>query len=432
MKNRQSRSTGQAPPTNYLPLVFTGIILSLSFSIFEHFSYQARYPYPVPQLSALASVSIFALLTVYIIFKVFDVRHLRWLIASGAALLISSNILGIVSEWSVLAETLLLPDVNPLVRFIEEVLFLVGFAMSLLCFFIAIFEAQKARYESQQSQVLLAVERERLARQVAERNRAESETRRLNVELEKRVAARTAQLEASNRELEAFTYTVSHDLRAPVRAMYGFAEMLIEDHGEQLEEEGRRKLGVVMRNADKMGHLIDALLSLSRINRKELVNVAIDMNDLAREVWREVIQEESRHNVRFELGPIPNCIGDRTLLRLVFHNLLSNALKYSRGREEALVEIGAQTLNEETIYYVEDNGTGFDMRYVDNLFKVFQRLHKESKFEGTGVGLASVKRIIERHGGRVWAEGKVGEGASFYFALPRRASLNEGQSGRGQ
>jgi light-regulated signal transduction histidine kinase (bacteriophytochrome) len=240
---------------------------------------------------------------------------------------------------------------------------------------------------------------------------------RLNAELEQRVRERTAALEAANKELEAFSYSVSHDLRAPLRAVDGYALMLTEDYGDRLDDEGRRLLKVVRASAERMGHLIDDLLRFSQVGRRPLSLMPLDMHVLAGEVVAEITQLHPK--ARIELGALPAATGDRALLRHVWTNLVSNAVKYSARVASPRVEITGDSNARETIYTVRDNGAGFDMRYYEKLFKVFQRLHREEEFEGTGVGLAIAQRVVARHGGRVWGEGAIGEGASFHFTLPK-------------
>ena len=234
-------------------------------------------------------------------------------------------------------------------------------------------------------------------------------------ELESKVRSRTAALEAANRELESFSYSVSHDLRAPLRAIDGYARMLDEDYAERLDAEGRRLIGVVRANAKKMGQLIDDLLAFSRLGRQELVKRRIDMTALAKEVVQELA---AGHAARIELGDLPPAAGDWALLKQAWLNLVGNALKYSAKRPHPCIELGARRDAQENLYWVRDNGVGFDMRYAEKLFGVFQRLHSSEEFPGTGVGLAIVQRVIQRHGGRVWAESRPGEGAAFFFSLP--------------
>jgi signal transduction histidine kinase len=243
--------------------------------------------------------------------------------------------------------------------------------------------------------------------------------RLLNAELEQKVRERTAQLEAANQELQAFSYSVSHDLRAPLRAVDGYARMLEEDYGAKLDEEGRRLLGVVRESSNRMGQLIDDLLKFSQVGRKALARAPLDMRAVASEVAGEL--GTAYPKVRIALDVLPQAQGDRALLRQVWANLIGNGLKYSSKSERPAVQIGGKVDGTETVYWVRDNGAGFDMRYADKLYGVFQRLHSQEEFTGTGVGLAIVQRVVLRHGGRVWAEGKVGEGACFYFSLPHVA-----------
>lgn len=246
-----------------------------------------------------------------------------------------------------------------------------------------------------------------------------AEVLRLNEALEGRVRERTAELESANKELESFSYSVSHDLRAPLRAIDGYSLMLEEDYAEKLDDEGRRLIGVVRGSATQMAHLIDDLLKFSQLGRKPLALSPLDMTALAREVIDTMVPAYPK--ARVELGNLPAVAGDRSLLRQVWMNLVSNALKYSALRTMPYVEIGGRTDDAENVFWVRDNGTGFDMRYYDKLFKVFQRLHRAEDFDGTGVGLAIVQRVVVKHGGRVWAEGGPGEGACFRFAFPKEA-----------
>jgi signal transduction histidine kinase len=230
------------------------------------------------------------------------------------------------------------------------------------------------------------------------------------------VQEKTAELIAANKELDAFSYSVSHDLRAPLRAMDGYARMLEEDFGARLDEEGRRLLGVVRASGKKMGRLIDDLLEFSRLGRQEPLRTRVDMGQLAREVAGELANAAPRAQVR--IGELPGALADRSLIKQVWHNLVGNALKYSAKRPDPQVEIGARREAAETVFWVRDNGAGFDMRYAARLFGVFQRLHRAEEFPGTGVGLAIVQRIVARHGGRVWAEARPEAGATFHFSLP--------------
>jgi signal transduction histidine kinase len=242
-------------------------------------------------------------------------------------------------------------------------------------------------------------------------------------EREEAVQRGVQELARSNRELEAFSYSVSHDLRAPLRAIDGFSEVLTDEYGESLDEEGRRLLKVIRENAQRMGQLIDELLAYSRLGRKGLDIAEIDMESLAREVFEEVRLVNSDLQPDVRVLALPRASGDRVLIRQVLANLVSNAVKFSRPKGEIRVEIGGRKDDGRNLYYVTDNGVGFDMRYADKMFGVFQRLHGHNEFEGTGVGLAIVQRIVQKHGGSVWAESKVNEGATFYFTLPFGADL---------
>ena len=264
--------------------------------------------------------------------------------------------------------------------------------------------------------VLVFRDRSRWKQAKAERRRAEAAFQRLNAELEQRVQERTAQLEASNKELESFSYSVSHDLRSPLRAIDGYALMLEEDHASRLDDEGRRLLGVVRGEAGRMGRLIDDLLAFSRIGAKPVTAARIDMPALARGVVTELSKQYPAASVL--LGELPPANGDGALVKQVWMNLVGNALKYSSKREAPRIEIGGCTEGGERKYWIKDNGAGFDMRCADKLFGVFRRLHGEEEFPGTGVGLAIVQRVVSRHGGRIWGDGEVGRGASFFFTLP--------------
>ncbi len=255
---------------------------------------------------------------------------------------------------------------------------------------------------------------------VLERRHAE-DAQRVAAELERRVAERTAQLEAANKELESFSYSVSHDLRTPLRAINGFARMLEEDYGARLDAEGRRLLGVVGGSATQMGRLIDDLLDFSRVGRAQLAREPVDMAALARDAAAQALTAAGRAPPQIELGKLPPARGDAALLRQVWLNLIGNAVKFSAHRDAPRIGVSGRIEDGAALYCVEDNGAGFDMRYYDKLFGVFQRLHRQDEFGGTGVGLAIVQRIVARHGGRVWAEGRPGHGASFFFSLPVRS-----------
>ena len=257
-----------------------------------------------------------------------------------------------------------------------------------------------------------------LSHEVAERMRAEQEVREINEALENRVVQRTAQLEAANKELEEFSYSMSHDMRAPLRAIDGFSKILLDEHGVRLDDEGRRLLKVVRDNAQRMGRLIDDILRFLRMGKRRMEYGAIDIALLAREAFAELQAGAPQRRLRLEIGPLPLAWGDREMIRQALLNLLSNAVKFSPA--EAVVELAGAAEGDEDVYRVKDRGIGFDMQYVDKLFRVFERVHPTGQYEGTGIGLAIVKRIVDRHGGRVWAEGRVGEGATFHFSLPHR------------
>ncbi len=239
--------------------------------------------------------------------------------------------------------------------------------------------------------------------------------RNLNTELKRE----TIKLEDANNELEAFAYSVSHDLRVPLRAIDGFSRIVIEDYENELDEEGVRLLNVVRENTKKMGQLIDDILLLSRAGRQEMKISDLDMTSLAKSIYANFHQDTEGRTVIFTVDDLPRAMGDRVLLTQVLTNLIGNAIKFTRDNNITKIEVGFKNENDDYIYYVKDNGAGFDMKYYDKLFGLFQRLHTQEEFNGTGVGLSIVQRIISRHGGRVWGEGKVGEGATIYFSLPK-------------
>lgn len=249
-------------------------------------------------------------------------------------------------------------------------------------------------------------------------NTMAGEVQRARTDLEAQVVERTRALSETNAELEAFSYSVSHDLRAPLRAIHGFARILLEDHGAGMDGEAKRVLGVIDDNTRRMGQLIDDLLSFSRLGRKELETARVDMGELVRGVVDDIRRHAGDRTLDITVGALPPARGDRNMLRQAVTNLVDNAAKFTRKRAPGRIEIGCQANGATPVYYVKDNGAGFDPRYASKLFGVFQRLHRVEEFEGTGVGLAIVQRVVTRHGGRVWAEAKLDAGATFYFTLP--------------
>ena len=261
---------------------------------------------------------------------------------------------------------------------------------------------------------------------------AEEEVRRYHEHLEELVRERTAELEEVNEELraayqdmESFGYSASHDLRSPLIVIEGFSRILMEDYGDKLDDNGRQLVTVVRENTRKMAQLIDDLLAFARISTKELRKAEIDMKDLSERTFEELNPHEAGRKIRLKVGEMPPSPGDVPMIRQVFVNLFSNALKFTTGRAEAVIEVGGNRGENGNVYYVKDNGAGFDMKYADKVFGLFQRAHSNKEYKGTGVGLAIVKRIIEKHGGRVWAEGDTGGGATFYFSLPGEACAGD-------
>jgi signal transduction histidine kinase len=254
---------------------------------------------------------------------------------------------------------------------------------------------------------------------LAEMESQHREVQSFNQKLEAMVAARTRELEAANRELESFSYSVSHDLRAPLRSIHGYMNIFEEEYGGKLDDEATRLISIIQHNARRMGQLIDDLLSFSRLGRKELMKGTISMEDMVDSIWEELRREQDGRDIEFNRAPLPPAFADSVTMRHVWTNLLSNALKYTGHKPKAVIEVGGSVEGDRVLYFVRDNGSGFDMRYYEKLFGVFQRLHSQEEFEGTGVGLAIVQRILHRHGGTIWADARPDEGATFYFALPR-------------
>ena len=289
----------------------------------------------------------------------------------------------------------------------DQVPFYVAFV--LFAVVITRFTAVRRRVERE-----LLQSRDGLQKEVIERRMREEQIRELNQQLERR----SAELEASNKELEAFAYSISHDLRAPLRHMVGFAELLRQHAVTALDEKSRRYTTTILDAAKRMGALIDDLLAFSRIGRAETRASTVSLRQLVNEVVEEMRPDMAGRTVSWRIGDLPDLYCDRSMLRMVFVNLITNAIKFTRPRERAEIEIGSFEDARGVVVFVRDNGVGFDMKYSNKLFRVFQRLHRSEEFEGTGIGLATVQRIIQRHGGTVWAEGSVNGGATFFLAVP--------------
>jgi len=280
-----------------------------------------------------------------------------------------------------------------------------------------VFDTQKFKILVSETEILLGT----IITDITDRVIAQQDIEKLNEELEQRVARRTEQLQSANKELESFSYSVSHDLRAPLRALDGFANILLEDYTSVLDDEGKRLLGIIISNANKMGTLIDDLLAFSRLSRLEMQFTPIDMHAMVSSVYNELNLDNQQ--IEFRLQQLPEAFGDIALLRQVWLNLISNAIKFTSKKTNRVIEVGIKARGNENIYFISDNGAGFDMDYSSKLFGVFQRLHSPREFEGTGIGLSIVQRIIQRHAGRVWAEGKENEGATFYFTIADKKSI---------
>jgi len=278
------------------------------------------------------------------------------------------------------------------------------------------FKSDKIRQTRRRIEDNLRHARDRLQIELEQRQQREAEIRKLNEEL----TARAAELVAANKELESFAYSVSHDLRAPLRHLVGYSELLQKHASGSLDEKSQRYVQTILESAKRMGNLIDDLLAFSRIGRTETKTTAVDLQQLAADVASEIGAQAKEQDISWNIGALPVCRGDRALLRVVLVNLLSNAVKFSGTRRPAKVEVGSVDGNgDNSEIFVRDNGVGFDMQYVDKLFGVFQRLHRADEFEGTGIGLATVQRIVHRHGGTVRAEGTEDQGATFYFSLSK-------------
>jgi PAS domain S-box-containing protein len=252
---------------------------------------------------------------------------------------------------------------------------------------------------------------------ITQRKKSEDHVRSMNQILESLVENRTADLQKANEELRSFAYSISHDLRAPLRAIDGFSKILVEEYSSQINQEAKRYLSLVQQNAVMMGKLIEGLLEFSRKGRQEMHLQTIETGKLVSAVLEDIRYDHPDHKAQVHIAPLPSITGDPLLIKQVYQNLLHNAFKFTSKTENPQIKVGCDIMEGQQIYYVKDNGTGFDMKYVDRLFGVFQRLHRTDEFEGTGVGLAITKRIITRHGGTIWAEAEVGKGAGFYFTF---------------
>jgi PAS domain S-box-containing protein len=283
--------------------------------------------------------------------------------------------------------------------------------------------------DAMEAKKALEIANNELLVQITKRRQAEEDIHKLNQELEQKVIDRTAQLETLVEELQNFTYSISHDLRAPLRHINSFAELLNESLSGSLDEQGQRYLQVISDSAKQIGILMDALLEFVRIGRAEMMKTKVHTNQLVKEAINTLEAETKGRDLIWKIDHLPELYGDPAMLRIVFVTLISNALKFTRPRPQAKIEIGCADNRNKIIFSVKDNGVGFDIQYADKLFRVFQRLHLTKDFEGIGIGLANVKRIIQRHGGRTWAEGKVDEGATFYFSLPKEMR-DEEEGGR--
>jgi light-regulated signal transduction histidine kinase (bacteriophytochrome) len=284
------------------------------------------------------------------------------------------------------------------------------------------FSEEKMHLEEMKTAVLniledLAMEKERLQETQCEVLRSEEAIREVNASLERRISERTADLVAVNQELEAFNYSVSHDLRAPLRHIDGYSKILKDDYGSSLPDDGRRCIEHIRSGARRMGRMVDELLELSRTSRRELSTQLTGLGSLVAEVLEELKPELEDRQIEWRIGELPFADCDPALTRQIFANLLANAVKFTRQRTPAVIEVGQAMSEGQTALFVRDNGVGFSMKYADKLFGVFQRLHRREDFEGTGVGLATVQRIVHKHGGRIWAQAELDKGATFYFTL---------------